>query len=129
MKEKVLNVAIELAVVVPTDIDDASRTGGKLGQLLFDTVIVGIRNAMQANGATGQDASNAIVNAQIVSFAYTLVTTIAAMEGSSLVMKDLKPKVDLVLKEVMSFTGEMLGRHSQRGLFSIRDNGRPGNQG
>jgi hypothetical protein len=117
--ETVLN--IELEVVVPKDIDHASGTGGPLGLLLFNKVICGIRNLMQENGATGENASNAILNAQIVSFAYTMATVIAAMEGSSMLPDDLIPKVAPILKDIMQLTGEVIERHAKRALFSIRD--------
>jgi hypothetical protein len=120
-ERNVLGLKIELEILIPKTIDEASREGGQLGRFLFNKVFVALRNLLQENGASGEDASNAILNAQIVSFAYTLATAIAAMEGSSMLPEDIEKKITPILRDVMHFTGELIGQHAKKGLFSIRD--------
>lgn len=118
-EEEVLT--IELEIVVPKNLDEASENGGQLGLMLFNKVIVAIRNILHDHGASGQDASNVVLNAQIVAYTYTMLTSIAAMEGSSMLPEDLQVKFAPILKEVMTFTADTFGRHAKKGLYSLRD--------
>lgn len=117
---------IELEIPIPDNIDEASGSGTELGLVLFNKVIVPIRNAIMSAGATGNDASNSIFNAQIVSYAYTLATTIAAMEGVSLSPEHIQKKFPQILKETMYFTSEVLERNVDNGLFVLKDKTLPG---
>lgn len=118
-EERILTVELEL--VVPHNIDEASKNGGELGKTLFSKVIVALRNLVHEHGASGEDASNVIINAQIVSFAYTIATASCAMEGSSMLPEDIEKKVTLITNDVMRFTGELLGRYSEKGQYLIRE--------
>lgn len=125
-EEKVLT--IELEITVPKNLNEASESGGQLGRILFNKVIVAIRNILHEQGASGQDASNVILNAQIVAYTYTVLTAIAAMEGSSMLPEDLQPKFGPLLMDVMKFTADTFGNHAKKGLYSIRERPQSGDQ-